>query len=147
MENTITAGTASQIIGVPYHTINRWVLEGLVLPTENPKGSGSLRRFSLRDVIELRLIAALREVGASLKLGHRAVDEFQHWLDAGIPERLWLIARDPSDLTWAEAPEAIAAAASSHTAIILDVAALARETAAAFEQELQAQLASRRRRR
>jgi len=145
--DTLTAGVACQIVGVPYQTLHRWIREGLLKPTEDPGGSGHFRQFSVRDTLELAFVSALRGIGASRALTAQALHALQQWLDAGIPERLWLVARDTNEVYWAEEPEAATAAAGSHTAIILDVAALARETAAAFEQELQAQLASNRRRR
>ena len=68
MQPTVTAKTACQIAGVKYMNLHQWVKVGLLEPTENPKGSGHLRRFSFRDVLALRLVANLRALGVGTPL-------------------------------------------------------------------------------
>lgn len=56
------------IVGITYRQLDYWTRTGLVSSTaQQAEGSGSRRRYSYRDLLELKLIKRLLEEGIALK--------------------------------------------------------------------------------
>ena len=69
LEKTASWSTpeAHRIARISYRMLDYWIREGLVEPAVPAKGTGNRRRFSWRDLVAVRAIAALREAGVSLQ--------------------------------------------------------------------------------
>jgi len=59
---------AAEIVGISYRQLDYWARTDLIRPSlEDAKGSGSRRRYSYRDLIELKLIKAFLDNGTKLE--------------------------------------------------------------------------------
>ena len=59
---------AAEIAGITYRQLDYWARTDLVRPSlEDAKGSGSRRRYSYRDLLELKVIKSLLDAGIKLE--------------------------------------------------------------------------------
>jgi DNA-binding transcriptional MerR regulator len=59
---------AAEIVGITYRQLDYWARTDLVRPSlHDAKGSGSRRRYSYRDLLELRAIKSLLDAGIKLE--------------------------------------------------------------------------------
>jgi DNA-binding transcriptional MerR regulator len=64
-----------KIVGITYRQLDYWARTGLLTPSITAaKGSGSQRRYSYRDVLELKVIKQLLDAGLALPSARRAVE-------------------------------------------------------------------------
>ena len=64
---------AAKVVDITYRQLDHWARKGLVKPSVAPaSGSGSQRRYSYEDLLELKVIKNLRDVGLSLQRIERA---------------------------------------------------------------------------
>jgi DNA-binding transcriptional MerR regulator len=64
-----------KIVGITYRQLDYWARTGLLTPSISAaKGSGSQRRYSYRDVLELKVIKQLLDAGLALTSARRAVE-------------------------------------------------------------------------
>jgi DNA-binding transcriptional MerR regulator len=62
-------------VGISYRQLDYWARTGLLRPSlAEARGSGTKRRYSYRDVLELKVIKQLLDAGVSLQSARRAVD-------------------------------------------------------------------------
>jgi len=62
-------------VGITYRQLDYWARTGLLIPSITAaKGSGTQRRYSYRDVLELKVIKQLLDAGLSLTLARKAVE-------------------------------------------------------------------------
>jgi DNA-binding transcriptional MerR regulator len=72
------------LVGITYRQLDYWARTGLLRPSlAEARGSGSKRRYSYRDVLELKVIKQLLDAGISLQSARRAVDCLRE--DLGAP--------------------------------------------------------------
>lgn len=63
-----------KIVGISYRQLDYWARTGLLRPSlEDAKGSGSHRRYSYKDVVELKVIKQLLDAGINLQQSRRAI--------------------------------------------------------------------------
>lgn len=63
------------IVGITYRQLDYWARTGLLRPSlADAKGSGSQRRYSYRDVLELKVIKQLLDAGVNLQKARRAIE-------------------------------------------------------------------------
>ena len=63
------------IVGITYRQLDYWARTDLVRPSvADAKGSGSQRRYSYRDLLELKVIKSLLDAGVSLQSARRAIE-------------------------------------------------------------------------
>ena len=63
------------LVGITYRQLDYWARTGLLAPSiATAKGSGSKRRYSYHDVLELKVIKNLLDAGVSLQRARQAVD-------------------------------------------------------------------------
>jgi len=79
---TYTSQQACRLAGVSYRRLDYWVRQRIVKPSEPARGSGSSRGWSPLDVVQLRVMAELRQAGVSLQRIRRAVN----WLRKALPQ-------------------------------------------------------------
>jgi len=66
---------AAGIVGITYRQLDYWARTDLIRPSlADAKGSGSRRRYSYRDLIELKLIKTLLDAGQKLERVRAAFD-------------------------------------------------------------------------
>lgn len=73
MARLYTSEEASRLAGISYRQLDSWTREGLAKPIQKAAGSGTARRWSPRQVVELRVIGDLRRAGVSMQRIKRAV--------------------------------------------------------------------------
>src|SRR5438309_7063671 len=63
------------IVGITYRQLDYWARTGLLRPSiTEARGSGTQRRYSYRDLLELKVIKRLLDAGVSLQSARRAID-------------------------------------------------------------------------
>ena len=63
------------LIGITYRQLDYWARTGLLRPSiADARGSGTQRRYSYHDVLELKVIKQLLDAGISLQRARRAVE-------------------------------------------------------------------------
>jgi DNA-binding transcriptional MerR regulator len=63
------------VVGITYRQLDYWARTGLLRPSiADAKGSGSQRRYSYRDVLELKVIKRLLDAGLKLQQARQAVE-------------------------------------------------------------------------
>lgn len=80
------SGTASaQIVGITYRQLDYWARTGLVRPTlADAAGSGSRRRYSYRDLLELKVIKNLLDAGIRLENVREVFDYLRSHLELDV---------------------------------------------------------------
>jgi DNA-binding transcriptional MerR regulator len=62
------------IVGITYRQLDYWARTDLIRPSlADAKGSGSQRRYSYSDLVELKVIKSLLDAGVSLKQARTAI--------------------------------------------------------------------------
>ena len=62
------------IVGITYRQLDYWARTGLLRPSiSEARGSGTQRRYSYRDLLELKVIKQLLDAGVSLQSTRRAI--------------------------------------------------------------------------
>jgi DNA-binding transcriptional MerR regulator len=63
------------VVGITYRQLDYWARTDLLHPSiTKAKGSGSQRRYSYRDLVQLKVIKRLLDSGVSLQAARRAID-------------------------------------------------------------------------
>ena len=76
---------ASEIAGITYRQLDYWARTGLVGPTlARASGSGSRRRYSYRDLLELRVVKSLLDAGIRLELVREVFEYLTLHLDEDV---------------------------------------------------------------
>jgi DNA-binding transcriptional MerR regulator len=97
---------AAELCGITYRQLDYWARTDLVRPTlADAKGSGSRRKYSYRDLIELKVIKTLLDAGIKLESVRSAFDYLRSNLGEDIASAQLVIAggsailvRDGSEL-------------------------------------------------
>jgi DNA-binding transcriptional MerR regulator len=64
-----------EIVGITYRQLDYWARTNLLRPSiADAKGSGSQRRYSYRDLVELKVIKSLIDGGVSLQAARTAIE-------------------------------------------------------------------------
>src|SRR5213596_1360145 len=64
-----------KIVGITYRQLDYWARTELVRPSlADARGSGTQRRYSYRDLVELKVIKSLLDAGVSLQLARKAIE-------------------------------------------------------------------------
>jgi len=68
MTQTFSGTQAADVVGITYRRLDYWARTDLVRPTgTDAVGSGSRRRYTYRDLLELRIIKQLLDAGIRLE--------------------------------------------------------------------------------
>src|SRR5438132_8539596 len=64
-----------KLVGITYRQLDYWARTNLIRPSiADARGSGTQRRYSYRDMVELKVIKSLLDAGVELKSARRAID-------------------------------------------------------------------------
>ncbi|CAN5854928.1 hypothetical protein BH23ACT10_BH23ACT10_26190 [soil metagenome] len=81
-----------RVVGITYRQLDYWATTGLVEPgVRDAVGSGSQRLYSFEDIVTLKVIKRLLDVGVSLQRIRRAIDYVR---DRGLSLRHLTLASD-----------------------------------------------------
>jgi DNA-binding transcriptional MerR regulator len=74
-----------RLTGVTYRQLDYWARTGLVTPSITPaRGSGSKRKYSYSDVLEVKVIKSLLNSGVALARARQAVECLRNSLGADL---------------------------------------------------------------
>ena len=74
-----------KIVGITYRQLDYWARTDLIRPSiADAKGSGTQRRYSYRDLVELKVIKSLLDAGVSLQSARRAIEYLRDHLGEDI---------------------------------------------------------------
>ena len=84
-----------KIVGITYRQLDYWARTDLLKPSlAEAKGSGTQRRYSYRDLLELKVIARMLHAGLSLQSVRRAVTYMRDHLDEDVVSANLVLAED-----------------------------------------------------
>jgi len=64
-----------KIVGITYRQLDYWARTNLIRPSiADARGSGTQRRYSYRDLVELKVIKNLLDAGVSLQLARKGIE-------------------------------------------------------------------------
>ena len=64
-----------KVVGITYRQLDYWARTDLLRPSiSEARGSGTQRRYSYRDLVELKVIKRLLDAGVSLQSARRAIE-------------------------------------------------------------------------
>lgn len=80
-----TGKRAAEIVGITYRQLDHWARTDLVRPSiADANGSGSRRRYSYRDLLELKVIKTMLDAGIKLESVRKAFSYLREHLGADI---------------------------------------------------------------
>lgn len=143
-----SALVVTAVTGIPRNTLNSWIHRGYI-PGASATVAGRSRTFSFTDIVSLACIAELVNHGVAIRVASEifsrhdirgCIDVHQDYEDAGLPEEALYVSvvktkdtdgRDYVDFALMhDAAELQAEVAARRLAVILDVSAIRRGTAA-----------------
>jgi DNA-binding transcriptional MerR regulator len=87
------------LVGITYRQLDYWARTGLLVPSiATAKGSGTKRRYSYHDVLELKVIKQLLDAGVSLQRARQAVDCLRENLGADLASASLILSSSTSVL-------------------------------------------------
>ena len=64
-----------KLVDITYRQLDYWARTGLITPSiQSAQGSGSQRRYSFSDIVQLKVVKRLLDAGMSLKKIRQAID-------------------------------------------------------------------------
>ena len=90
-----SARSSAEIVGITYRQLDYWARTNLVRPSlADAEGSGSRRRYSYRDLLELKAIKTLLDAGIRLERVRRVFEFLPETLDEDVVEVNLVISGD-----------------------------------------------------
>jgi len=87
------------LVGITYRQLDYWARTGLLRPSlAEARGSGTQRRYSYHDLLELKIVKQLLDAGVSLKRARRALDCLRDGLGADVASTSLVLAGSNSIL-------------------------------------------------
>ena len=85
-ENGYRAPQVCKLVGITYRQLDYWARTGLIQPSITAaKGSGSQRRYSFSDIVQLKVVKSLLDAGMSLKKIREAIGILSEQLESETP--------------------------------------------------------------
>ncbi len=85
-ENGYRAPQVCKLVGITYRQLDYWARTQLLTPSlQTAHGSGSQRRYSFTDIVQLKVIKSLLDAGMSLKKIRQAMDILRDELRSETP--------------------------------------------------------------
>jgi len=86
MEQGYRAPQVCSVVGITYRQLDYWARTGLIQPSiQTARGSGSQRRYSFTDIVQLKVVKRLLDAGMSLKKIRSAMDILREQLESEAP--------------------------------------------------------------
>lgn len=85
MDDGFSGTHAAKVVGITYRQLDYWARTDLIRPSlTDAAGSGSRRRYSYKDLLELRVIKTLLDAGIKLESVREVFDYLREHVDADI---------------------------------------------------------------
>lgn len=85
MDAGFSGTQAAKVVGITYRQLDYWARTDLIRPSlTDAAGSGSRRRYSYKDLLELRVIKTLLDSGIKLESVRDVFDYLREHVDADI---------------------------------------------------------------
>jgi len=85
-EQGYRAPQVCKLVGITYRQLDYWARTGLIRPSiQSARGSGSQRRYSFTDIVQLKVVKRLLDAGMSLKKIRSAMDILREQLESEAP--------------------------------------------------------------
>ena len=85
MHDGFSGTQAAKVVGITYRQLDYWARTDLIRPSlTDAAGSGSRRKYSYKDLLELRVIKTLLDSGIKLESVREVFDYLREHLDADI---------------------------------------------------------------
>jgi DNA-binding transcriptional MerR regulator len=96
------------IVGITYRQLDYWARTDLIVPSlQTAQGSGSQRRYSFQDIVQLRVVKRLLDAGMSLKKIRQAMDLLRSQLQSESPLSDVTLLSDGSTIYAAHSPDEV----------------------------------------
>ena len=87
------------VVGITYRQLDYWARTGLLTPTlATARGSGTKRRYSYHDVLEVKVIKQLLDAGVSLQRARQSVDCLRNNLEVDLASASLILSSSSSVL-------------------------------------------------
>ena len=74
------------LVGITYRQLDYWARTGLIKPSiQSAQGSGTKRRYSFTDIVQLKVVKRLLDAGMSLKKIRSAMEILRDQLESNNP--------------------------------------------------------------
>jgi DNA-binding transcriptional MerR regulator len=85
MSEGFSGTQAAKVVGISYRQLDYWARTDLIRPSlSDAAGSGSRRRYSYQDLLELRVIKTLLDAGIKLESVREVFDYLREHVDTDI---------------------------------------------------------------
>jgi DNA-binding transcriptional MerR regulator len=85
MHDGFSGTQAAKVVGITYRQLDYWARTDLIRPSlTDAAGSGSRRKYSYKDLLELRVIKTLLDAGIKLESVREVFDYLREHVDADI---------------------------------------------------------------
>jgi DNA-binding transcriptional MerR regulator len=85
MSEGFSGTQAAKVVGITYRQLDYWARTDLIRPSlSDASGSGSRRRYSYKDLLELRVIKTLLDAGIKLESVREVFEYLRKHVDADI---------------------------------------------------------------
>jgi DNA-binding transcriptional MerR regulator len=85
MDEGFSGTQAAKVVGITYRQLDYWARTDLIRPSvTDAAGSGSRRRYSYKDLVELRVIKTLLDAGIKLESVREVFEYLRKHLDSDI---------------------------------------------------------------
>jgi DNA-binding transcriptional MerR regulator len=85
MSDGFSGTQAAKVVGITYRQLDYWARTDLIRPSlSDASGSGSRRRYSYKDLLELRVIKTLLDAGIKLESVREVFEYLRKHVDADI---------------------------------------------------------------
>ena len=85
MNDGFSGTQAAKVVGITYRQLDYWARTDLIRPSlTDASGSGSRRRYSYKDLLELRVIKTLLDAGIKLESVREVFEYMREHLDTDI---------------------------------------------------------------
>jgi DNA-binding transcriptional MerR regulator len=106
--NGYRAPQVCNLVGITYRQLDYWARTGLLKPSlQTAQGSGTQRRYSFTDVVQLKVVKRLLDAGMSLKKIRSAMDILRAQLESNNPLNDVTLLSDGSSIFAAHSAEEV----------------------------------------
>ena len=106
--NGYRAPQVCNLVGITYRQLDYWARTGLIKPSlQAAQGSGTQRRYSFTDVVQLKVVKRLLDAGMSLKKIRSAMDILKTQLESNNPLNDVTLLSDGSSIFAAHSAEEV----------------------------------------
>lgn len=96
------------LVGITYRQLDYWARTGLIKPSvQSAQGSGTQRRYSFADIVQLKVVKRLLDAGMSLKKIRTAMSILREQLESNNPLNDVTLLSDGATIFAAHSPDEV----------------------------------------